>query len=127
MKTVSKKSLNSLKAKCDDARKQLLLLSEHPCRGQIYSYERAGRRYVKWQCCVNGTRRQRTVRAEAMEPLLAGMAAQQEMYARLEEYLDACDEYMAAKIRAAKTDVSVADAKKKHRSPSAKKKHGNTQ
>ena len=106
MKTHVQKEIEKLKQKCDDALHQLIYTTDHPCRGQVYTFEKGNKTYVKWQICVNGKRKQRSFKLDALEILTTGIEAQKTFTKRLETYFTACDSYMNALALAHTHDVT---------------------
>lgn len=83
----------------------LQALDEYPCAGQVYTYTRATRTYVKWQACHNGTRRQRTFPLSALEELTAGVQAHERLQTALQQLYAAAHAVRVQRIHAGTVDA----------------------
>jgi len=86
-------TLNQLLDAYQRAKADVIAALDYPCTGQVYTYTRGSRTYVKWQTCSRGRRVQRTFALAALEVLTAGVQAHHRLQEKLEQYYTASQNY----------------------------------
>jgi len=100
-------TLNELRVAYKRAKANVIAALDYTCTGQVYTYTRGSRTYVKWQTCSRAKRIQRTFALAALEPLTAGVHAHHCLQKKLEQYYTASQNYRLYALQHGATEPPV--------------------